>query len=98
MDVTFTPNTKYENAGTLLFINETHTVGNLLRHYLLQDQDVQFAGYKNPHPLQPEMYLKVVGTEQPVNLTVMKACERIIDDITSLETQFIEQKNSVNKK
>lgn len=41
------------NAGSLTFAigNEDHTLGNALRHVLIQNtRDVDFAGYSVPHP------------------------------------------------
>jgi DNA-directed RNA polymerase II subunit RPB11 len=40
---------------------EDHTLGNSLRHQLLQDSRVRFAGYKKPHPLEEYIEVKVLG-------------------------------------
>jgi len=40
---------------------EDHTLGNSLRHQLLQDSRVRFAGYKKPHPLEEYIEVKVIG-------------------------------------
>jgi DNA-directed RNA polymerase subunit D len=58
-------------AVDVVFRNEDHTLGNLLQHYLVenhvraedeavtQEPRITFAGYKVPHPLKPEMYVRV---------------------------------------
>jgi DNA-directed RNA polymerase II subunit RPB11 len=39
------------NSVTYRIELEDHTVGDLLRIYLLKNKDVKFAGYRVPHPL-----------------------------------------------
>lgn len=50
----------------ILFQHENHTLGNLLQHYLVdfhvdgvEEPRIAFAGYKVPHPLKPEMVLRI---------------------------------------
>ena len=38
------------NAGKFKIENENHTLGNLIRTYLLKDKKVLFAGYRISHP------------------------------------------------
>ena len=84
----FVPNKTYANAGVFTFTDQTHTIGNLLRYYLQADPDVQFAGYKVPHPLINELVLKVVGGENNVLDLLSSACDKIIEDIDELESQL----------
>ena len=51
--------TKVPNAATLVIEREDHTLGNTLRHILLEDKEVLFAGYRQPHPLEPAIQVKV---------------------------------------
>eukprot|EP01083_Nonionella_stella_P217761 781576_1 len=51
--------TKHEHSATFTILKEDHTLGNVLRMQLLQDDRVVFAGYKVPHPLLNEVVLKV---------------------------------------
>ncbi|KAL7573815.1 hypothetical protein ACA910_007840 [Epithemia clementina (nom. ined.)] len=39
--------------------NEDHTIGNALRHILMQHERVGFAGYSVPHPSEPVVQLRV---------------------------------------
>ena len=57
-------------AVDVIFRHEDHTLGNLLQHYLvenhvraegepIEEPRITFAGYKVPHPLKPEMVVRV---------------------------------------
>lgn len=39
------------NSATYKIPLEDHTIGDLLRIYLLKNNQVKFAGYRVPHPL-----------------------------------------------
>lgn len=50
----------------IVFKEETHTLGNLLQHYLVdhhvdgkETPKITYAGYKVPHPLRKEMVLRI---------------------------------------
>lgn len=47
-----TKDDKIQNAATFQLRKEDHTMGNLLRHQLLRNDHVHFAGYQLPHPLE----------------------------------------------
>jgi len=51
--------TKMANAATFVIQREDHTVGNLIRMKLHEDNRVWFAGYKIPHPLEHRLLVKV---------------------------------------
>ncbi|CAJ0829277.1 10524_t:CDS:2 [Entrophospora sp. SA101] len=53
---------RVENAATFDIQKEDHTMGNLIRHKLLQEPHVIFAGYKVPHPLENNIFLRVQTT------------------------------------
>lgn len=38
---------------------EDHTLGNMVRMQLLRDENVKFAGYQIPHPLEHQLYVRV---------------------------------------
>jgi len=38
-------------SRTFAIGNEDHTLGNALRHVLMQNNEVEFAGYSVPHPV-----------------------------------------------
>ena len=93
---------EYENdvSGTVVFENLTHTMGNLLQHYISQDEGTVFVGYVIPHPLQTQLRLKIVHSEKDPITCVNDACKIIIQDTQLLLTQlepYIYQPNSTNE-
>jgi DNA-directed RNA polymerase II subunit RPB11 len=50
---------KMVNSGNFVIMKEDHTIGNLLRYALLRDERVVFAGYRQPHPLDHRINIKV---------------------------------------
>lgn len=42
--------------------DEDHTLGNALRHVLMQNAEVDFCGYSVPHPSEPKMNLRLQTT------------------------------------
>lgn len=79
----FTPDPKIPNAGTFKLEREDHTLGNLLRMQLLEDDRVTFVGYKNPHPLEHHIVLRVhtVGSDKPRKV-LEKALECLQDEFS----------------
>lgn len=51
--------TGHPGSRTFAIGDEDHTLGNCLRHVLIQNQKVAFAGYSVPHPSEPIMHLRV---------------------------------------
>lgn len=46
-------------SRTFVLGDEDHTLGNALRHVLINDARVDFAGYCVPHPSEPVVHLRV---------------------------------------
>lgn len=42
--------------------DEDHTLGNALRHVLMENKEVDFCGYSVPHPSEPKMNLRLQTT------------------------------------
>lgn len=57
--LTYERDVKVENAGTLTIEREDHTLGNLVRMQLLRDPRVTYVAYKQPHPLEHNIVLRV---------------------------------------
>ncbi|WMV56057.1 hypothetical protein MTR67_049442 [Solanum verrucosum] len=56
--VSYERDTKIMNAATFTVEREDHTIGNIVRMQLHRDDNVLFAGYKLPHPLQYKILLR----------------------------------------
>ncbi|XP_063900992.1 DNA-directed RNA polymerase II subunit RPB11-like [Zophobas morio] len=102
--ITFEMDTKVLSAATFTIKKEDHTLGNLLREQLLKDDQVIFSGYKNPHPLQHEIILRVQThhgeSYSPVD-ALQNAINHLLVDIEILENQFqdeVDKKKEVNKR
>lgn len=84
------------------FRQETHTLGNLLETYLIAnhvDGDVEpkvtYAGYKVPHPLRPEMFVRIgmnIGDPelrvQTARLVLANVCRFLRNEFRGLETSW----------
>ena len=88
----------------IVFTNESHTLGNLLETYLVEnhiDGDEQpritYAGYKVPHPLRPEMFVRIGvetdggDTEQEqriARLAIATVCRRLRDEFRNAQASW----------
>ncbi|EAN88485.1 putative DNA-dependent RNA polymerase [Trypanosoma cruzi] len=68
--------TDSESTVTIAFSHEDHTLGNPLRHVLMQNREVTSAGYAIPHPLEAKMLLHVQSTDYAVE-AVAEGLERL---------------------
>lgn len=46
-------------SATYSFLNEDHTLGNLLRNVIIKNKHVEFCAYSVPHPSEPVMNLRL---------------------------------------
>lgn len=65
-----------ETTAVVTFFHEDHTVGNPLRHVLMQNPEVTSAGYAIPHPLEARMLVHVQSTDYAVD-AVAAGLERL---------------------
>ena len=74
------------SSRTFCIGDEDHTMGNALRHILMQNSQVGFAGYSVPHPSEPVVQIRVQtvappgapSSEAPTALdTLQKACQTL---------------------
>ena len=73
-------------SKTFIFGNEDHTLGNSVRHVLMQSPKVEFCGYSVPHPYEPKMNVRLQTRKEPAEAIMVeglqdlgKVCD-IIDD------------------
>eukprot|EP00297_Palpitomonas_bilix_P016273 CAMPEP_0113888830 /NCGR_PEP_ID=MMETSP0780_2-20120614/13111_1 /TAXON_ID=652834 /ORGANISM="Palpitomonas bilix" /LENGTH=117 /DNA_ID=CAMNT_0000877765 /DNA_START=227 /DNA_END=576 /DNA_ORIENTATION=+ /assembly_acc=CAM_ASM_000599 len=87
--VTYVVDRKMTNAGTFTFELEDHTLGNLLRMQLLSDSNVVFVGYRQPHPLQNKIELKVqTNGEQGPPQVVQGALKNLMIEVEEISRKF----------
>jgi len=68
---------------------EGHTLFNLLEKVLLEDDDVEMAGYNIPHPLTSNLilYVRSKGSKNPVE-AINNALIKIIESGRALRKAF----------
>ncbi|KAK0574904.1 hypothetical protein LWI29_030675 [Acer saccharum] len=76
--VSYERDTKIINAASFTIEREDHTVGNILRMQLHRDENVLFAGYKLPHPLQYKIIVRIHTASQS---SPMQAYNQAINDL-----------------
>ncbi|KAJ2780689.1 DNA-directed RNA polymerase II core subunit [Coemansia javaensis] len=68
---------------------EDHTVANILRYKILQHPQVLFAAYRQPHPLEYYIELKVQTTAKTTPVGVMKeAIESLMLEYGNIRSAF----------
>ena len=68
-----------ETALTATLSHEDHTLGNILRHTLMQRTEVTAAGYSIPHPLDAKMVLHLQTKDVHAVDALMDSLEEIAD-------------------
>ena len=60
------------NCGKLIFKDEEHTLGQIVKCMLLRDKRVRFAGYIHKHPLENILKFRVQTNGEIMPETAMK--------------------------
>merc|ERR1712141_998531 len=89
--ITKEQDTKVPNASIFTINKEDHTLGNMIRCQLLKDPNVIFAGYKNPHPLENKIILRIQTTSDYTPQDALKnAITDLMAEISLFEERFKE--------
>ncbi|XP_067932514.1 DNA-directed RNA polymerase II subunit RPB11-a-like [Watersipora subatra] len=90
--ITIDKDTKVPNAAIFTINKEDHTLGNAITTQLLKDPQVLFAGYKNPHPLEFKIVIRVQtsSADYPPHEALTNAITDLISEISLLEERFKE--------
>lgn len=72
-------------AIDIFFMNEGHTLGNLLETYIVDNHidgsaqpSVQYVAYKVPHPLRPEMFIRIAVNSEEADVETQKTIARTV--------------------
>eukprot|EP00126_Sphaerothecum_destruens_P005292 Sdes_comp18684_c0_seq1m8955 len=87
--ISYQKDTKVPNAASFTILKEDHTLGNMIREQLLQDPNVIFSGYRNPHPLDPKIVVRVQTKNS--NYTPVDAFTNAVNDLIS-EISLLEER------
>jgi len=83
------PDEKVPDAAIFKIWLEDHTLGNILRMDLLRNENVLFAGYKHPHPLDNMIELRVQTLPKSSPQTALRlAVRNLRGECTSMLDQF----------
>eukprot|EP00095_Tigriopus_kingsejongensis_P000257 snap_masked-scaffold272_size230267-processed-gene-0.13 protein:Tk00257 transcript:snap_masked-scaffold272_size230267-processed-gene-0.13-mRNA-1 annotation:"dna-directed rna polymerase ii subunit rpb11" len=94
--ITKEQDTKVPNASLFTINKEDHTLGNMIRCQLLKDPSVLFSGYKNPHPLEHKVILRIQTTsDYTPQEALMNAITDLISELSLFEERF---KDAVREK
>ncbi|KAK1741528.1 DNA-directed RNA polymerases I and III subunit RPAC2 [Skeletonema marinoi] len=74
-------------SRTFVIGDEDHTLGNALRHILINDARVDFAGYCVPHPSEPVVHVRVQTATGNEGAAALTATEAVKEACTTLENQ-----------
>jgi DNA-directed RNA polymerases I and III subunit RPAC2 len=70
-------------ACTFAIQNEDHTLGNVLRHVLVQNEHIEFAGYSVPHPSEPIVQIRVQTYNHPLTSAAAAAAAAVTAQATT---------------
>jgi DNA-directed RNA polymerases I and III subunit RPAC2 len=93
------------DAQTFCIGDEDHTLGNALRHVLIRDRTVEFAGYSVPHPAEPVVHLRIQTSKNTTAKTALKQacqtliaqCSIVVDKLESMIPQVLEDRLHIEK-
>lgn len=82
----------------MAFGGEGHTLLNLLQNSLLENDDVEMAGYSKPHPLMDRsiLYVKMKGEKPPEEALLVaaeNAKKKVKEFLAELGNQISKQKD-----
>jgi len=81
---------KDKNKLKIEIAGEGHTLGNLLQSSLLEDNNVEIAGYDLPHPLskKPIIFIRMKNGNKPE-----KSLEKALTRISKRTDEFLSKFN-----
>ncbi|MPC13912.1 DNA-directed RNA polymerases I and III subunit RPAC2-like [Portunus trituberculatus] len=72
---------------TFVINDEDHTLGNALKHIIMQNPDVEFCGYTVPHPMERKIHVRVQTHSTPALQVLHKA----LKDLKKLNEEIREK-------
>jgi DNA-directed RNA polymerase II subunit RPB11 len=81
------------NYGVFKIQREDHTIGELIQTHLLKEKNVIFSGYKQVHPLEHYIVLKIITNGM---ITPIEALDLVLKDLY-IEFSLLEENFSAFK-
>lgn len=80
---------------TFIFGNEDHTLGNALRHILMQRTETDFCGYSVPHPYEPKMNIRLQTVDGVPAIEALKGGLKDLEEVANvLDDAFVSALNA----
>ena len=79
--------TDEKNFLEVKFKGDAHSILNILKKKLLEDDSVSFSGYNKPHPLINESILVVKTDKQEARKVLNDAINSVVKDLESLKVK-----------
>ena len=87
------------SSATFIFGNEDHTLGNSLRHVLMNRKETTFCGYSVPHPYEPKMNIRLQVENGSKAIDVLKAGLSELEETANLlDDAFVSALNQFDQK
>ena len=78
-----------EAVATFILGDEDHTLGNALRHVIMQTASTEFCGYSVPHPSEPFVHVRVqTDGSQTASAMLKKGLTELSSACTVMEDAF----------
>lgn len=75
-------------CATFVIMGEDHTLGNLLRHTIMLNKDVEFCGYSIPHPSEDKMHIRIQSGTQGVS--AISILDKALEDVAEMAQYTID--------
>ncbi len=72
-----------------IFHNSTSIMGELLQKELLKDNNVTFAGYSCPHPLETRMIITIITSGKSPREVIINAFNGIITKLDEIHNSIL---------
>ena len=77
-------------SATFAIWEEGHTLGNALRHLIMQNPEVDLCGYSIPHPSEDKLHLRIQGKTAAIDI-LRKGLDDLIQVTEHAKSKFLEQ-------
>ncbi|XP_045617092.1 DNA-directed RNA polymerases I and III subunit RPAC2 isoform X2 [Procambarus clarkii] len=66
-----------EHCRTFVITGEDHTLGNALKHFIIQNSAVEFCGYTVPHPMERKIHVRIQTKGTPAEQVLRQALSEL---------------------
>lgn len=77
-----------DENGIIIIKKEDHTIGNLIQVELLKEKDIEFVGYKIPHPLEYNILLKIIVKKGDIVKIYNNGIKQLINKLKIIKKEF----------